>query len=419
MLGSWRLPWAVVLSCALVTYGSENWSRFRGPNGQGISEAETIPVKWSADDYLWKVELPGEGHSSPVVWEDRVFVTCADEKGVRGHVLCLDASDGGRHWQKTYDFSKYPLNSLNSFASATPAVDAEGVCVLWPGAEVTTVAALGHDGTEQWTVKLPGVQTQHGAGSSPILHDDLVIVSHEQDEKRSETPSRWVALDRRTGRTRWRHEHPKNARASYSTPCIYRDGRGREQVIFTSNLYGVAALDPGTGELLWQSAEPLPARVVASPVIAGDLIVGTCGRGGRGVRLTAVNPPRTGGARETYGLDRGVVPYVPTPIVHDGLLFLFHDQGTVSCLRSGTGEVLWSEKPAGRYYGSPVCVGGRLYCITVEGEVVVLEAGPEYRLLGVNPLGEKSHATPAVGGGRMYLRTLSHLIAIGNPQKGG
>jgi outer membrane protein assembly factor BamB len=112
-------------------------------------------------------------------------------------------------------------------------------------------------------------------------------------------------------------------------------------------------------------------------------------------------------------MERGVVSYVPTAVVHEGLLFLFHDQGTVSCLRAHTGEVLWSHKPAGRYYGSPICVNCRLYAMTVDGDVVVLWAGPKYELLAVNPLGEKTQATPAIANGRMYLRTFSHLICVG------
>jgi len=115
-------------------------------------------------------------------------------------------------------------------------------------------------------------------------------------------------------------------------------------------------------------------------------------------------------------LKTNVVPYVPTSVVREEYFFGFHDGGMVSCFRIATGEVLWSQKPAGKYFGSPVCVGDRLYCITVDGDVVVLRAGPKYELLGVNPLGEKSHATPAVANGRMFLRTFSHLICIGSRQ---
>ena len=151
-------------------------------------------------------------------------------------------------------------------------------------------------------------------------------------------------------------------------------------------------MDPATGKLLWKTPNALPARVVSSPVIAGELIIGNCGEGGRGIRMAAVKPPADGSSavgNEVYALERGVVSYVPMPVVHDGLLFLFHDGGTVSCLRIATGEVLWSEKPAGRYFGSPVCVDGKLYCMTIDGDVVVLRAGPKYELLAVNPLGER------------------------------
>jgi outer membrane protein assembly factor BamB len=154
-------------------------------------------------------------------------------------------------------------------------------------------------------------------------------------------------------------------------------------------------------------------------VLAGELIVGNCGEGGRGIRMAVVKPPGgdTGStAAEVYAIDGPTISYVPTPIVFDDLLFLFLDEGKVSCLRAATGEVLWSEKPAGRYFGSPVCVDGKLYCITAEGDVVVLRAGPTYELLAVNSLGEKSHATPAVADGRMFLRTFSHLVCVGGGQ---
>ena len=399
---------------------AENWPRFRGPNGQGISEAATIPVKWSEQDYNWRIELPGVGHSSPVVWGDRIFVTCADGKRMRGILLCVSAADGRELWRKEYGLEKVAMNSLNNYASSTPALDAEHVYLFWPGAGETMLAALTHDGREVWTVELPAIEARHGTGSSPIVVGEHVIISREQDVKSGgDLASVWLALGRKDGQVRWRYSHPENANASYSTACTYRDAQGREQLIFTSNLHGVAGVDPQTGRLLWKTEGVLPARVVSSPVIADNIIVGTCGTGGRGVRLAAVKPPGADGSAgtEVYGLERGVVSYVPTAVSRDGLLFLFHDQGTISCLRAGTGEKLWSEKPAGRFFGSPVCVDSKLYCITIDGEVVVLRAAPKYELLAVNPLGEKSHATPAVANGRMYLRTLSHLISVGGDRR--
>jgi outer membrane protein assembly factor BamB len=406
---------ALVLLFAMSVWAqAENWPRFRGPNGQGISDATTIPVKWSDQDYKWKVALPGGGHSSPVVWDGKVFVTSGDDKTLQGVVLCLAAADGREQWRKQFELDKHPMNALNSYASATPALDADQVYVVWPGPAQARLIALTHEGREVWTVKLPGVKARHGAGSSPIVCGDDVIVSREQD-KGNDLKSVWLAVDRKTGQVRWRYEHPQNANGSYSTPCILRDKGGREQLIFSSNSHGIAGVDPQTGSLLWETPAALPARVVSSPVLVDGLVIATCGEGSRGIRLAAVRPPDADSSApaEVYALDRGIVPYVPISVVHDGLLFAFHDQGTVSCLRSGTGEVLWSEKPGGKFFGSPVCVGDKLYAITTEGNVVVLIAGPKYELLAVNSLGEKSHATPAVADGRLYLRTYSHLICIG------
>ncbi len=401
-----------VFLISVVPAQGENWPRFRGPNGQGISGDATIPVKWSEQDYKWKITLPGGGHSSPVVWEDKVFVTCGDDKTLRGTVVCL-STDGRELWRKEFALDKHPMNGLNSYASATPALDADQVYVLWPGPVETRLVALTHEGREVWTITLPGVKARHGSGSSPIVCGDFVIISREQD-KGADVKSVWLAVDRRTGQTRWRYGHPESTDASYSTPCLYRDKSGREQLIFSSNTHGIAGVDPQTGALLWQMSGALPARVVSSLVLADGLVVATCGEGGRGIRLSAVKPPDSDSAvaTEVYALERGIVPYFPISVVRDGLLFCFHDQGTVSCLRSATGEVLWSEKPAGKYFGSPICVSDRLYAVTTDGNVVVLRAGPKYELLAVNPLGEKSHATPAVANGRMYLRTYSHLFCL-------
>ncbi len=415
-----RMGAVLALSLALVgAVRAENWPRFRGPNGQGISDAQTIPARWSPSEYKWNVTLPGGGHSSPSVWDDKVFVTCADEKTLKAILLCLGAADGHEVWRKEYNLDKFRMNALNNYAAATPALDADHVYLFWPGVEESTLVALTQDGREVWTRKLPGNRTQHGMGSSPIVVGEYVIMSREQDQKTGGSiASTWFGVDRKTGKIQWQYEHPKNANASYSTPCIYRDKQGREELVFTSNSHGLAALDPGTGKLLWKTPTALPARVVSSPFLAGDLVIGTCGEGGRGLRLAAIRPPESASSepKEVYTLKSNVVPYVPTSVVRDEYFFGFHDGGTVSCFRIATGEVLWSQKPAGKYFGSPVCVDDKLYCITVDGDVVVLRAGPKYELLGVNPLGEKSHATPAVANGRMFLRTFSHLICVGGKQ---
>ncbi len=404
------------------------WSRFRGPNGQGISHAKTIPVKWTEKDYNWKVTLPGGGHSSPVVWADKVFVTSGDQKTARGTILALRASDGKELWQKKYVLTPYRMNQRNSYATATPAVDADHVYTLWPTPEETILVALDHDGGEIWKRTFGGVHCQHGPGGSPIVFNDIVVFTHEHEDS-SKGPaapdkiraafggrSAWIAVDRKTGRTRWELERQTSPKTSYSTPCVYSPPTDAPQLIFTSRAHGITSVNPRMGTVVWEAELVFPSRVVSSPVIAGQLLIGSCGDGSSGKCLVAVNPGKTDKSTqpsEVYTIGSSTAPYVPTSLASGGLLFTFHDKGYVSCLRSNTGEQLWREKPGGRFYGSPVWVNGKLYCITIEGQVVVIKAAPVYELLAVNPLGEKSHATPAVAGGRMYLRTYSNLICIG------
>jgi outer membrane protein assembly factor BamB len=223
-------------------------------------------------------------------------------------------------------------------------------------------------------------------------------------------------VDRKTGQTRWTLARQTGPKTSYSTPCVYHPAAEGPQLIFTSHSHGMTSVDPAAGTVIWKMESALPARVVSSPVIADGLLIAACGDGGVGKRLVAIRPGTRDGsiqAAETYKIDSGIRPYVPTFLSKDGLLFVFYDLGNVACFRSATGEMLWQEKPAGRFFGSPVWVSGRLYCITMDGDVVVIKAAESYELLAINPLGETSHAAPAVADERMYLRTYSHLFCIG------
>jgi outer membrane protein assembly factor BamB len=398
---------------------AQQWTRFRGPNGQGVSYTHHVPVKWTPDDYNWKLSLPGGGHSSPVLWDDKVFITSGDLKTDQGFLLAVRVSDGKILWRNEYPLSPYRPNSRNSYASATPAVDADHIYVLWPTPEETILMAVDHNGEEIWKRVFEGVYCQHGAGGSPIVFEDIVVFTHEHENSTRDAPSSWVAVDRKTGQTRWQLKRQTGPKTSYSTPCIYTPHTDEPQLIFTSNSHGITGVNPRSGTMLWQVDSVFPARVVSSPVIAGGLLIGSCGDGSRGKCLVAVQP----GSKDNsfrpslaYTVGRETAPYVPTSIANEGLLFTFHDSGYVCCLRSATGEQLWREKPAGKFFGSPVWVSGTLYCITTSGDVVVVEAAPAYELLAVNPLGERSHSTPAVKDGRIYLRTYSHLISVG-PQK--
>ncbi|HUV64290.1 MAG TPA: PQQ-binding-like beta-propeller repeat protein [Sedimentisphaerales bacterium] len=400
----------------------QGWTRFRGPNGQGISDATTIPIKWTQSDFNWKATLPGGGHGSPVVWKDKVFLTCEDPNSPGGMLLTLGVSDGHTLWSRRYKLTDYRHHNDNCLAVSTPAVDAQRVYVLWQTSSEVILAALDHDGRPVWQRDFPGIYSRFGPGTSPALLGDIVVFSHEhwaEGPEGGKHQSSWIALDCKTGRTRWTTSR-NSAEISYSTPCVYAPDGREPQLIFTSWAHGVTGVEPQTGRVTWEAQSVLPARVVSSPVLADDMIIGTCGKGAAGLQLSAVRPgsaddPASAGL--VYKCIGKSAPYVPTPLAKDGLLFTFHDQGDVSCLNIKDGQVLWSQKPGGKFYGSPVWVNGLLYCINRAGEVLVIRAAATYELLAINPLGEASQATPAVADGKMYLRTWSGLISIGGPSR--
>jgi len=396
----------------------ENWPRFRGPNGQGISSEKGIRVEWTDADYNWKLSLPGTGHSSPVVWDDTVFVTCADQARARAILLAIGVSDGSIRWQKRFDLPAYKMNRLNSYAASTPSVDAGYVYALWPSFDETLLVAFDHEGRQVWRRTFPGVKSQHGPCTSPVIVDDVVVFTHEHEETTGRgAQSFWIAVDRSTGQTRWKLPRRTGLKTSYSTPCLYSPKPGPRQLIFTSFSHGMTAVDPASGKVVWELESAFVSRVVGSPVVAGELVVGTCGDGSAGKYILAVRPSGSDRPEQAYKVTGSAASYVPTPLAVDGLLFTFHDRGQISCLDADTGRLLWQEKPAGRYYGSPVWVEGKLYAITTDGQVVVLRAAAKYELLAINALGQKSQATPAVANGAMYLRTDSQLFCLGAHEK--
>ncbi len=391
---------------------AQEWTRFRGPNGSGISSAATVPVKFTARDYNWRVKLPGEGHGSPVVWGDRIFLMAANEKNADRFVVCVNAGDGAVLWAKDYSSSPSPLHKFNSFGASTPAVDANGVYVYWASEKLIEVAGLTHDGRELWRKPLGGFKSQHGPGGSPMVYKDMVIIANDQDGE-----SFLLALDAKTGAEKWKTPR-KSGSAAYGVPCLL-EIEGKTQLILSCTATGISAVDPDTGTPLWALETLFRQRVVASPVVAGNLILSQCGTGGGGTRFVAVQAGANDGkpAKLIYDLTRGV-PYVPTPVIYKDRIYMVTDGGFAVCLKSGDGEVVWQERITvnGRnsaFFGSPVCVNGNVHAITRNGELVVFKADDKFELLGISPLGEPSHATPAIAGGRMYLRTTGHLISVG------
>ena len=404
-----------ILLFGMLSAHAENWTRFRGPNGQGYSLEQDLPVKWTKKDYLWIVRLPGMGCSSPVIWKEKVFVSCATRDNSKAWLIVFNASNSKKLWQKQYQFIPVKMHSLNSLAASTPVVDEKHVYALWYGKDKTVLVALDHKGKEIWTRDFGVSYLSHGPCSSPILYKDLIIFKQEQNSKSKQPESKWFAVHTQTGQIRWSLKRDFTNQASYSLPCVYKDKQGKELLIFSSSQHGISAVNPGTGKVAWEVKDVLPDRVVSSPVLAGDLIINTCGFGGGGKQLSAICPPAAPGDKPTitYTSQGMYVPYVSTGISVDKFLFLYHDQGKVTCLNSETGHVIWSEKPAGRYYSSPVYANGNLYCMDRDGKVVVLKAKDAYELLGIMDLGEKTSASVSIANGRIFLRTSTQLFCVG------
>lgn len=394
---------------------AQEWTRFRGPNGTGESEATTIPARWKESDYNWVAALPGVGHSSPVLWGNRLFVMSADPVTATRYVLCYDAMRGVEIWKREFPSIPHHLHTMSSYASCTPAVDEQNVYVAWSTPASVTLMALTHSGDIVWQKDLGPWFSQHGFGTSPILYEDLVIVSNSQEPKDGAkvletTPESFVmAFDRRTGEERWRTRRATD-NVAYSVPAVFKPKDGRAQLVNTSMGSGMYALDPRTGEELW-STVVFDKRTVSSPLIKGDLIFGSTGSGGGGSYVTAV---RSDGKQTNVAFQiKQQAPYVPTVVASGDLLFLLSDAGIATCVDLNSGDVHWRQRISGNYQASPIRIADKFYCVSVEGEVVVLAAKKEYEELGRMSLGEGSRSTPAVAGGRMYLRTFSKLMSIG------
>ena len=406
--------WSVILGVCWIPSAAQaqEWTRFRGTDGAGTSAAKTIPVKFEAANTRWKIALPGEGHSSPVLWGKKLFITSAEmEKGKR-YLLCLDAANGKEQWRKEFAFKPYHVHDFNSAASTTPTVDAQNVYLTLPAADAFWVVALSHEGKELWRKDFGAYPTQHGGGASPIVFEDTLFVTKESEG----SGGTLLALDRKTGTVKWKSQRTSDL-AVYSTPLLYRPKNAPAEVIFTSTSHGFTSLNPNTGSLNWQVENVFKRRCVSSPILVGDLIFATAGEGGGDRQAVAVKPGGRGTEAKTiYSIARGA-SYVPTPIVYNGRLYNFHDGGIVTCSKADTGETVWTERVGGNFFGSPICADGKLYAINTKGECLVLATGDKFALLAKNELGEESRATPAIADGVLYLRTLSHLIAVTSKSK--
>jgi outer membrane protein assembly factor BamB len=406
---------------AVGTVAAENWPQFRGPTAQGNSAETGLPLRWSATENVgWMTPLPGESSSSPIVWADHVFVTTATDNGESCRVLAIDRLSGRILWNQEV-FKQVPRRKegRNTYATPTPATDGERVyACFYDGG----FAALDFLGGIVWTNRSYPFYSQHGLGSSPILHRDLLIMardgSGEGEKKELGWQKPWdqafiLALDTQTGRERWKARRGLS-RISHGVPVVC-DHAGKLQLVSEAGDV-VQGFDLETGERLW-SSEVVGEGKVPSTVVGEGLVFTAGGWGGResikAFRLGAVGDSK---ANDPVWEQRRGMPKVPSMLYLKPHLFATTDGGIATCLRAATGEILWQERLGGNFSASPVSAEGRIYFVSDEGETIVIAAGPEFKVLARNPLGEKVQASPAISQGQIFIRTEKHLFCIGANQ---
>ena len=385
---------------------AQEWTRFRGPNGSGISPAKSIPTRWTEKDFHWQVPLTGSGYSSPVVWGNRLFLTSADDKSGTRSLICIDTRNGKIRWKHGFAEAAYTIHQLNSRVSATPALDAQRVYVLWGTDHELIAQALTHKGKLVWTKSLGPYKSLHGIASSPIVHEGQLLVANDQDKSSS-----LMALNAATGEKVW--SLSRQTTANYSTPCLFESGDRSTEVIFSSRDKGLSAVDVTSGKLAWELAVFQSHVAVASPVVADNYIVGVSGGVGVPEELVTIQLQSQKPARplELYRIEQAA-PFVPTPLVHQGMLFSVSDEGVAMSIDLASGKLHWKKRLQNKFYSSPICVDGKLYIAATDGEVLVLEASNRFHVLARNRLADGMQATPAVADNRMYLRTFTSLICI-------
>ena len=282
-------------------------------------------------------------------------------------------------------------------------MDAERVYFSWGTEENLTLTAYAHDGELDWSTKLGPVSRGHGFGASPMLYKGLVILNKDQDEN-----GEWIALHAANGKVAWRLPR-KSQRISYSTACVFKG-----QLVLNNWQHGLTGIDPMTGKVLWEKSVynlDTNERAISSPVVAGDLVLATCGFTKNPKHCVALRPGKNGSVEEVWRIERSV-PHIPCLLVVGDRVYLWEDNGIVSCVDHQTGETIWKERVSGNFFGSPVCADGKIFCIDKTGTVSVIAASDTFKILAVNELEELCRSTPAIANGEMYVRTNTRLMAI-------
>lgn len=403
-----------LLACALLAplAFAQAWPEYRGPARDGRADAARVPLEWSEKKNLrWKTPIPGLGWSSPVVWNDRIWLTTATEDGRRMFVLAVDFATGEKLVGRMLFENDEPAkkNALNSYASPSPTLEADRVYVHF--GTYGTACLHATTGETVWQRRDINCDHMEGPGSSPVLFEDLLIFHVDGGDVQFV-----IALDKETGATKWQRERsidfadvPNDLRKAYSTP-IFVEVEGAIRMI-SSGAKATMAYDPRTGEELWRvrhdgfsmSSRPLHQD--------GVLFLNT---GFMRAELLAVRADGEGDVTDDNIVWRYArnVPRMPSPLLIDGRLYMVSDNGIASCLDAKTGERVWQERIGSEHCASPVFAAGRIYFFDREGRSVVIAPGDKFESLAENQLDDGFMASPAIVGDAFVLRTRSHLYRI-------
>ncbi len=401
-----------------------NWPNWRGPDNNGVARTNGLPLTWSESrNVAWKLPLPGKAGSTPVVWNDRIFLTSSKNNDF---VLLCIRTDGKRLWERLLarGVRRASLKDEANEGAASPSTDGKYVYTfLWSG------AAACHDfqGREVWKFnaqeRYGKFNLLHGVHSSPLLHESRLYLAllHYTGQ--------WViALDKATGKEVWKVERKSDAvgvsREAYASPCLWNDGKRTCLVVLGCDYATGHRL--ADGHELWRLGDLNPRanynatlQLIATPVATREMLLVPTAKGGPvvAVKPGAAGQIRAGGRFELWRLRKGT-PDVPSPLVHGGLVYLARDNGILQCLDARTGtEVYRRRLRADHYRASPVLAAGRIYLVAHGGTVSVVKAGRTFQLLAANTLDDTFTASPAVANDRFYLRGLRSLYAIGERGK--
>jgi outer membrane protein assembly factor BamB len=393
------------------------WSQFRGPGGRGAS-AESVPVTWSrTENVAWKTELPGAGTSSPIVVGSKIYLTCYSGFNAPGNpgqmeqlklkLVCLNRADGRILWTKEIAPQlpeQAKIRDDHGYASSTLAADKDRIYAFFGK---TGVFAFDHAGKQLWKTDVGSKLHGWGSGNSPVLWKDRVLVNASVESESL------IALDAKTGKELWRAGGIKD---SWNTPVLADAGGGRTEVV-VAIMGKVLGIDPGTGQQLWSCATDIPWYMVPSLVSQEGVVYAVGGRNGGGA--LAVRLGGKGDVTATHRLwmvQKG--SNVTSPVLHEGHLYWMNEgSGVAFCAEAKTGKIVYEQRVdgAGQIYASPVLADGKIYYTSRNGRTAVVAAKPQFERLALNEFGDRStfNASPAVAGGRMFVRSDHHLYCLG------